>query len=70
MPRRFLWIFLRDEDGAVTIDWVVLTAAIMGLSLAIVALLWDSLTTNVGFLNNTIETRAISTTFPVAGDGD
>ena len=44
--------------------------AIMGLSLAIVALLWDSLTTNVGFLNNTIETRTISTTFPVAGDGD
>ena len=70
MPRRFLWIFLHDEDGAVTIDWVVLTAAIMGLSLAIVALLWDSLTTNVGFLNNTIETRTISTTFPVAGDGD
>ena len=70
MPRRFLWIFLRDEDGAVTIDWVVLTAAIMGLSLAIIALLWDSLTTNVGLLNNTIETRTISTTFPVAGDGD
>ena len=66
MSGRFLWVFLRDEDGAVTIDWVVLTAAIMGLSLAIIALLWDSLTTNVGFLNRTIENRTISTTFPAA----
>ena len=67
MQFRFLGVFLCDESGAVTIDWVVLTAAIMGLSLSIVALLWDSLTTNVGFLNNTIETRTISTTFPVDG---
>ena len=66
MPRHYFWIFLRDEDGAVTVDWVVLTAAIMGLSLSIIALLWDSLTTNVGFLNRTIEDRVISTTFPAA----
>ncbi|QQA41642.1 hypothetical protein [Pelagovum pacificum] len=26
-----------DEKGAVTIDWVVLTAAIIGLSLALIA---------------------------------
>lgn len=55
--------FLRRDSGAVTIDWVVLTAAIMGLSLAIVGVLWDSLTTNVGFLNRTIEEKAISTSF-------
>ena len=54
---------LDDESGAVTVDWVVLTAAIMGLSLAIVGVLWDSLTTNVGFLNRTIEEKAISTSF-------
>lgn len=28
--------FLRDEDGAVTIDWVVLTAAIVGLGFAVI----------------------------------
>jgi Flp pilus assembly pilin Flp len=28
--------FLRAEDGAVTVDWVVLTAAIVGLGLAVV----------------------------------
>lgn len=27
--------FRNDEDGAVTVDWVVLTAAIVGLGLAV-----------------------------------
>ena len=27
--------FARDEDGAVTVDWVVLTSAIVGLGLAV-----------------------------------
>ncbi|MGR3501702.1 hypothetical protein [Pseudaestuariivita sp.] len=26
--------FLRDESGAVTVDWVVLTAAVVGLAIA------------------------------------
>jgi len=29
--------FLADEDGAVTVDWVVLTAAIVGLGIAVLA---------------------------------
>ncbi|PZX19684.1 hypothetical protein LX81_00141 [Palleronia aestuarii] len=29
--------FRRDEDGAVTVDWVVLTAAIVGLGIAVLA---------------------------------
>jgi Flp pilus assembly pilin Flp len=33
--------FLKDESGAVTVDWVVLTAATAGLGLAVVALLGD-----------------------------
>jgi len=27
--------FRKDEDGAVTVDWVVLTAAIVGLGIAV-----------------------------------
>ena len=27
--------FLRDQQGAVTVDWVVLTAAVVGLGVAI-----------------------------------
>ncbi len=29
--------FQKDEDGAVTVDWVVLTAAIVGLAIAVIA---------------------------------
>ena len=29
--------FKQDEDGAVTVDWVVLTAAIVGLGIAVIA---------------------------------
>jgi Flp pilus assembly pilin Flp len=29
--------FRNDEDGAVTVDWVVLTAAIVGLGVAVMA---------------------------------
>ncbi|GGL75821.1 Flp family type IVb pilin [Wenxinia marina] len=27
--------FIRDEDGAVTVDWVVLTAAVVGLGIVV-----------------------------------
>lgn len=29
--------FLNDESGAVTVDWVVLTAAIVGLGIAVLS---------------------------------
>lgn len=32
----FIKNFRADEDGAVTVDWVVLTAAIVGLGIAVV----------------------------------
>lgn len=31
--------FVEDEDGAVTVDWVVLTAAIVGIAVAVLALI-------------------------------
>ncbi|WP_417273352.1 Flp family type IVb pilin [Celeribacter halophilus] len=33
--------FSRDEDGAVTVDWVVLTAAIVGLGIAVLTSVGD-----------------------------
>jgi len=30
-----LFDFIKNEDGAVTVDWVVLTAAIVGLGIAV-----------------------------------
>lgn len=32
---KYLKTFLRDTSGAVTVDWVVLTAAIVGLSIGV-----------------------------------
>lgn len=34
--KRYFDKFLRDESGAVTVDWVVLTAAIVALGVALV----------------------------------
>ncbi len=34
--------WFRDDDGAVTVDWVVLTAAIVGLGLAVLLAITNS----------------------------
>lgn len=34
--QNYLTKFRQDEDGAVTVDWVVLTAAIVGLGVAVI----------------------------------
>ncbi|MEL6168496.1 MAG: hypothetical protein AAFR35_07375 [Pseudomonadota bacterium] len=39
---RILNTFARNDDGAVTVDWVVLTAAIIGLALFVIALVTNS----------------------------
>jgi Flp pilus assembly pilin Flp len=45
--------FLKDEAGAVTVDWVVLTAAIVGLGL----LVFNAVRPAVGNLANGIATE-------------
>lgn len=47
--------FARDENGAVTIDWVVLTAAVVSLAIAA----WTSIDDQTTALNDTT-TNAIS----------
>ena len=46
-----LKLFAKDECGAVTVDWVVLTAAIVGLGIAVVA----AVNSGVGGLGGGIE---------------
>ena len=43
--KKFLNAFVKDEDGAVTVDWVVLTAAIVGIALGVIAVIRTSLGT-------------------------
>ena len=48
---KFINQFVKDEDGAVTVDWVVLTAAVVGLGVAGVAAVKggvDSLAGSIG----------------------
>lgn len=33
--------FAKEESGAVTVDWVVLVSAIVGLSIAVIATIWQ-----------------------------
>ena len=43
--------FRNDEDGAVTVDWVVLTAAVVGLGIAVLS----SVTTGTKGVTKNIE---------------
>ncbi|MCF1707281.1 pilus assembly protein [Tabrizicola sp. J26] len=47
---KVLTAFRRDEDGAVTVDWVVLTASIVGLGLAVLTAINGGLTTAMATL--------------------
>ena len=53
----FIKTFRADEDGAVTVDWVVLTAAIVGLGIAVMA----SVSGGAGNLANAIGTELNAT---------
>ena len=55
--------FVSNESGAVTVDWVVLTAAIVGLGLAVMSVVsggTEDLTNKIG---TQLSTQTIKTTF-------
>ncbi|MCA0045139.1 hypothetical protein [Celeribacter litoreus] len=33
--------FLNDDDGAVTVDFVVLTSAIIGMGIMVIGIIWE-----------------------------
>ena len=47
--------FCRDEDGAVTVDWVVLTAAIVGLGIAVLSSVSGGTTTLADKISSELE---------------
>jgi hypothetical protein len=53
--------FASDEAGAVTVDWVVLTAALVGLGLAVMGVIAGGLETVSANIDNCL-TAAIGTT--------
>ena len=56
-----LFNFLKNEDGAVTVDWVVLTAAIVGLGIAVMASVGDGTTQLSETISSELATQEIAT---------
>jgi len=55
--------FVNDESGAVTVDWVVLTAAIVGLGIAVMASVTTGLKDLSGDIEQQLLTQEITTNF-------
>lgn len=53
--------FKRDEDGAVTVDWVVLTAAIVGLGIAVLTSVAGGTTNLAGDISSNLASQTIAT---------
>ncbi|WP_421704689.1 Flp family type IVb pilin [Aliiroseovarius sp.] len=47
--------FFKDESGAVTVDWVVLTAAIVGLGIAVLTSVSTGTTNLAGTISSELE---------------
>lgn len=52
---KFIKKFRKDEEGAVTVDWVVLTAAIVGLGIAGVAAVSDGVDELAGRISDGVQ---------------
>ena len=50
-----------NEDGAVTIDWVVITAAILGLALVVLGTISDQAKDNAENLGAYLSAQTVST---------
>jgi Flp pilus assembly pilin Flp len=55
--------FKTDESGAITVDWVVLTASIVALGVMVVALLNGNLGTVGAKVNTFLSSQSVQTTF-------
>ncbi len=61
---KFIKKFRKEEEGAVTVDWVVLTAAIVGLGVAAVATVSDGVDTLADSIKEGVSTKTVDN-----GDG-
>jgi len=55
--------FRNDEDGAVTVDWVVLTAAIVGLGIAVLTSVTSGTQTVTENISSHLNGTTVTTTF-------
>lgn len=55
--------FFAQEDGAVTVDWVVLTAAIVGMGFIIITTVARGATDQSSGLNDHLLNKSVTTTY-------
>ena len=55
--------FCIQEDGAVTVDFVVLTAAVIGLGLGVIVTISSGATTYSGSVGNFLTAQTVTTTY-------
>ncbi len=61
--RVFFKDFLNQEDGAVTVDWVVLTAAIVGLGVLVITMVAGGALDHSSGLNNYLANAEVTTAY-------
>lgn len=52
---RLLASFAKDQSGAVTVDWVILTAGIIVMTLAIIPVIMSNVLTTSGSINTQVQ---------------
>jgi len=57
----FIKNFRRDEDGAVTVDWVVLSAAIVGLGIAVLTSVGNGTTALSSKISSNLSAHSLTT---------
>ena len=55
--------FVESDAGAVTVDWVILTAGVVGLALAASSVIWDGTEDLSGDLDSQLSSQLVKTTF-------
>ncbi len=48
--------FAKDEDGAVTVDWVVLTAALVGIAIVVLSIVSAGINSAASDINTRLST--------------
>lgn len=52
--------FLANESGAITVDWVVLTAALVGLAVAVVVPIGNASVAQSDGIASTVDSQSVS----------
>ena len=60
--------FFESEDGAVTVDWVVLTAAIVGMGVAVIATVTECALDHSSGVGAHLESREVGIPSTASGD--